>query len=63
MVTTAEMARYLDEYAFPATREECIRMAEEHGAPDEVLAVLGELPDTVYDTIHEVWALVKTQQQ
>ena len=37
MATAENIAQYLDDSAFPATREECIVMAEENGAPDEFL--------------------------
>jgi type III secretion system FlhB-like substrate exporter len=58
METQANIAQYLDTTAFPATREEIIQMAEDNGAPDEVMELLGRIPDGVYETIHEVWALI-----
>ncbi|MBI2842021.1 MAG: DUF2795 domain-containing protein [Armatimonadetes bacterium] len=63
MVTVMEITKYLDEYAFPATKEECINMAADNGAPDEVLEVLTRLPDGVYNTIHEVSVLAKADLQ
>lgn len=61
MASAIEIGPYLDATAFPATREECIQMAEEHSAPDEVIEALGRLPEGIYDTIHEVWALVNAK--
>lgn len=63
MSATATIARYLNETYFPATREECIEMAEENGAPDDLLEALTRVPDEVYDTIHEVWALVNARAE
>jgi hypothetical protein len=34
MSAAEKIARYLNETSFPATREECILMAEGNGAPD-----------------------------
>lgn len=58
MATAENIAQYLDDSAFPATREECIVMAEENGAPDEFLEAIGRLPEGLYNNVHEVWALV-----
>ncbi len=62
MATESRLAQYLNDTSFPATREEIITMAEENGAPDDILEALSKLPEAVYDTIHEVWALLNAHQ-
>jgi hypothetical protein len=63
MATEMNIGQYLNPTAFPATREECIQMAEDNGAPDEFIRDVSRLPEGVYDTVHEVWALVKGQRE
>lgn len=63
MVTSAEIGRFLDEHAFPATREECIQMAEERSAPDDVLAALSSLQEGIYNNIHEVAELAQARYE
>jgi len=63
MATEMNIGQYLNATAFPATREECIQMAEDNGAPDDFIADLSRLPEGVYETVHEVWALIKGQRE
>lgn len=57
MYWTLELASYLEEAPWPATRNELIDYAERTGAPLEVIENLRELPDddTIYETIEDVW--------
>lgn len=57
MYWTLELASYLEEAPWPATRNELLDYAERTGAPLEVLENLRELPDddTIYESIEDVW--------
>ena len=57
MYWTLELASYLEEAPWPATRNELIDYAERTGAPLEVIENLRELPDddTIYESIEDVW--------
>lgn len=58
MVTPAAISKYLGEMRLPATRDELVEHAELHDAPDEVVGALADLPDEVYESLSEMWALV-----
>jgi hypothetical protein len=51
----AELARHLEHHVFPARPGELVANARERFAPDEVIAQLERLPDTLYDTVQDVW--------
>lgn len=57
MIWTIELAAYLDDAPWPATKEELIEFAERIGAPHEVIENLKELEDSEdpYETIEDVW--------
>ena len=57
MIWTMELASYLDEAPWPATKEELIDYAIRSGAPNEVIENLQELEDDgePYETIEEIW--------
>ena len=60
MIWTIELASYLDDAPWPATKEELIDYADRIGAPREVIYNLEELvEDTeeaeLYETIEDVW--------
>jgi hypothetical protein len=57
MIWTIELASYLDDAPWPASKEELIDYAERIGAPLEVVLNLEELEDTeeLYETIEDVW--------
>ncbi len=57
MIWTVELASYLDDAPWPATREELIDYAERIGAPLEVVENLTELEesDEYYETIEDIW--------
>ncbi|AFN75769.1 hypothetical protein MROS_2539 [Melioribacter roseus P3M-2] len=57
MIWTIELASYLDDAPWPATKEELIDYAERIGAPLEVIENLQELEDTEepYESIEDIW--------
>ena len=57
MIWTVELASYLDDAPWPATKEELIDYAERIGAPLEVVENLNELEDSEepYETIEDIW--------
>ena len=57
MIWTVELASYLDDAPWPATKDELIDYADRIGAPLEVLENLKELEDTdePYETIEDIW--------
>lgn len=57
MYWTLELASYLDDAPWPATKEQLIDFADRIGAPIEVIENLQELEDDdqPYDSIEEIW--------
>lgn len=57
MIWTVELAAYLDDAPWPATKEELIEYAERIGAPYEVIENLNELDDSdePYESIEDIW--------
>lgn len=57
MIWTMELASYLDEAPWPATKEELIDYAIRTGAPAEVIENLQELEDAEepYESMEEIW--------
>ena len=57
MYWTLELAAYLEDAPWPATKEELIDFALRSGAPMEVVENLEELPDedSPYENIEEIW--------
>ncbi|HOV99751.1 MAG TPA: DUF2795 domain-containing protein [Bacteroidota bacterium] len=57
MIWTIELASYLDDAPWPATKEELIDYAIRTGAPTQVIQNLEELEDTEepYESIEEIW--------
>ena len=64
MYWTLELASYLEDAPWPATKEELIDYAERMGAPQEVIDNLSELPedDTPYENIEEIWPDYPTKE-
>lgn len=54
---TLELANYLEDAPWPATREELIDYANRNSLPEEVVENLQELEDNgdQYESIKEVW--------
>ncbi|HEY9188652.1 MAG TPA: DUF2795 domain-containing protein [Ignavibacteria bacterium] len=57
MIWTLELASYLDEAPWPATKDELIDYATRTGAPIEVIENLQELEDSdeLYEGIEDIW--------
>ncbi|HXG37959.1 MAG TPA: DUF2795 domain-containing protein, partial [Bacteroidota bacterium] len=57
MIWTMELASYLDDAPWPATKEELIDYATRTGAPPEVIENLQELEDSdePYESMEEIW--------
>ncbi|MBI4547644.1 MAG: DUF2795 domain-containing protein [Ignavibacteriae bacterium] len=57
MIWTMELASYLDEAPWPATKEELIDYAMRIGAPVEVIENLQELEDSdeLYESMEDIW--------
>jgi hypothetical protein len=57
MIWTMELASYLEDAPWPATKDELIDYAIRTGAPVEVIENLQELEDNEepYESIEEIW--------
>lgn len=57
MYWTLELASYLEDAPWPATKDELIDFSDRTGAPSEVAENLSELEDDgqPYETIEEIW--------
>lgn len=57
MIWTMDLASYLDDAPWPATKEELIDFALRTGAPQEIIKNLQELEDTdePYESMEEIW--------
>jgi len=63
MYWTLELASYLEDAPWPATKEELIDYALRTGAPIEVIECLNELEDDVpYESIQEIWPDYPTKE-
>jgi hypothetical protein len=64
MYWTLELASYLEDAPWPATRDELIDYAYRSGAPMEVVENLTELPDddAPYENIEEIWPDYPTKE-
>lgn len=57
MYWTLELASYLEDAPWPATKDELIDFSDRTGAPSEVAENLAELEDDghPFETIEEIW--------
>ncbi len=63
MYWTLELASYLEDAPWPATKEELIDYALRTGAPMEVIENLKELEDDIeYESIEEIWPDFPTKE-
>jgi hypothetical protein len=64
MIWTIELATYLDDAPWPATKEELIDYAMRTGAPNQVIQNLEELEDSdePYESIEEIWSDYPTDE-
>jgi hypothetical protein len=64
MIWTIELATYLDDAPWPATKEELVDYAMRTGAPTQVIQNLEELEDSdePYESIEEIWSDYPTDE-
>jgi hypothetical protein len=64
MIWTIELATYLDDAPWPATKEELIDYSMRTGAPTQVIQNLEELEDSdePYESIEEIWSDYPTDE-
>lgn len=64
MIWTIELASFLDDAPWPATKEELIDYCERIGAPLEVIENLKELEDSEepYESIEDIWPDYPTEE-
>jgi hypothetical protein len=64
MFWTLELASYLEEAPWPATKDELIDYAIRSGAPIEVVENLQELDDEgeIYESIEDIWPDYPSQE-
>jgi hypothetical protein len=64
MIWTIELATYLDDAPWPATKEELTDYAMRTGAPSQVIQNLEELEDSdePYESIEEIWSDYPTDE-
>ncbi len=64
MYWTLELASYLEDAPWPATKEELIDYSSRTGVPSEVIENLHELEDEgeTYESIEEVWPDYPTKE-
>jgi|AntRauMFilla1563_2_1112583.scaffolds.fasta_scaffold00723_3 hypothetical protein len=59
MIWTVELAAYLDEAPFPATKDELLEWAEREGVPQQLISNLEELEDEevdiAYESVEDIW--------
>jgi len=57
MIWTVELAAFLDDAPWPATKDELLEYADRIGAPYEVIQNLDELEDNdePYESIEDIW--------
>ncbi len=57
MIWTVELAAFLDDAPWPATKDELLEYADRIGAPYEVIENLQELEDSEepYESIEDIW--------
>ncbi|MSP64444.1 MAG: DUF2795 domain-containing protein [Ignavibacteria bacterium] len=57
MIWTTQLASYLEDAPWPATKEELIEYAIRTGCPNEVAANLSELEDNdqAFESMEEIW--------
>ena len=60
MASAEEVVKYLEDADFPAHRDDLVRVAEEHGAPEDVIKALRGMPPEVYANRAEVMRSAKT---
>ncbi len=64
MIWTMELASYLDDAPWPATKDELLEYCERIGAPREVVENLKELEDSEeqYESMEEIWQDIPSEE-
>ncbi len=64
MIWTVELASFLDDAPWPATKDELIEYADRIGTPYEVIDNLKELEDDeeIYESIEDIWPDYPTEE-
>ena len=66
MLWTPELASYLEDAPWPATKDELLDYANRTGAPFQVIENLQEIEDVeegqVYETIEDIWPEAANQE-
>ena len=52
--TNAQLGAYFDDIAFPCSRMEILRCAEDNEAPDALLDAIEDLPERLYGNLTEI---------
>jgi len=65
MIWTVELATFLDDAPWPATRDELIEYADRIGAPFEVIENLNEIedPEEIFENIEDIWPDYPTDEE
>lgn len=50
----SNVASYIKDISFPASKQDLITMAEDHHAPEKVIEALEKLPDMEFHSVGEV---------
>lgn len=53
-INPIQVQKFLGGVDYPADRDALCKSAEDHGAPDDVMDLLKQLPDRTYDSPTEV---------
>lgn len=58
-----ELARFLDTTIWPATREDILANAADHGATDRVLEAYRGMPNGTYEGFPQVWETISGHRE
>jgi len=60
--STVDLQRYLGNVTYPANKQDLIKTAKDHKAPQEVMSLLQGLPDKEYEDFTEISEEVNTRK-
>jgi len=52
--STVELPKYIEGIDYPATKQDVIKVAKNHKAPQEIMSLLHGIADREYDSLTEV---------
>ena len=52
--STVELPKYLGDIDYPATKQDILKVAKNHKAPQEIMSLLHGIADREYDSLTEV---------